>query len=174
MDLCFPQMEIDEEEDEDIYFSGKDLMRIRDAVALLLQSLLGLLQTFPLKDRPQSASHCTQVTNGFTNMAAACRSSCPDVPSVVCRSLLNCSTLSLSLGSRSLQCHSKFLFIYHVEKMILNMEAGPIISAQRSHQAEERSRDGFLRLEAAVFTKSWRTERGMVHGLNMPVTLQRL
>ncbi|XP_037530246.1 condensin-2 complex subunit D3 [Nematolebias whitei] len=55
------EMEIDEEEDEDIYFSGKDLMRIRDAVALLLQSLLRLLQTFPLKDQPQSASHCTQI-----------------------------------------------------------------------------------------------------------------
>lgn len=66
--VCFPQAEMDEDEDEDvdIHFSGQELMRIRDAVALLVQSLLRLLQTFPLKDRPQSASHCTQVTPGFT------------------------------------------------------------------------------------------------------------
>ncbi|XP_017277136.1 condensin-2 complex subunit D3 isoform X2 [Kryptolebias marmoratus] len=57
------EMEIDEEaeEDEDIHFSGRDLMRIRDAIALLVQSLLRLLQVFSLKDRPQSASHCTQI-----------------------------------------------------------------------------------------------------------------
>lgn len=58
-------MEVDEEEEEEeeLHFSGQDLMKIRDAVVLLVQSLLRLLQTFPLKDRPQSASNCTQVTN---------------------------------------------------------------------------------------------------------------
>lgn len=60
-----PQMEVDEEEEEEeeLHFSGQDLMKIRDAVVLLVQSLLRLLQTFSLKDRPQSASNCTQVTN---------------------------------------------------------------------------------------------------------------
>lgn len=56
----------DEEEEEELHFSGQDLMKIRDAVVLLVQSLLRLLQTFPLKDRPQSASNCTEVTKEFT------------------------------------------------------------------------------------------------------------
>nr|XP_046258478.1 condensin-2 complex subunit D3 isoform X2 [Scatophagus argus] len=60
-----PEMEMDEveeeEEEEELHFSGQDLMKIRDAVVLLVQSLLRLLQTFPLKDRPQSASNCTQI-----------------------------------------------------------------------------------------------------------------
>ncbi|XP_074503106.1 condensin-2 complex subunit D3 [Sebastes fasciatus] len=60
-----PEMEVDEadeeEEEEELNFSSKDLMKIRDAVVLLVQSLLRLLQTFPLKDRPQSAGNCTQI-----------------------------------------------------------------------------------------------------------------
>ncbi|KAM9344578.1 condensin-2 complex subunit D3 [Symphorus nematophorus] len=59
------EMEVDdaeeEEEEEELHFSGQDLMKIRDAVVLLVQSLLRLLQTFGLKDRPQSASNCTQI-----------------------------------------------------------------------------------------------------------------
>ncbi|XP_034408287.1 condensin-2 complex subunit D3 isoform X2 [Cyclopterus lumpus] len=59
------EMEVDgaeeEEEEEELNFSAKDLLNIRDAVVLLVQSLLRLLQTFPLKDRPQSAGHCTQI-----------------------------------------------------------------------------------------------------------------
>uniref|UniRef100_A0A4W6DQ61 Non-SMC condensin II complex, subunit D3 n=1 Tax=Lates calcarifer TaxID=8187 RepID=A0A4W6DQ61_LATCA len=55
--------EADEEEDEEeeLHFSGQDLMKIRDAVVLLVKSLLRFLQTFALKDRPQSASNCTQI-----------------------------------------------------------------------------------------------------------------
>ncbi|XP_045927155.1 condensin-2 complex subunit D3 [Micropterus dolomieu] len=60
-----PEMEVDEAEEEDeeeqIHFSGQDLMKIRDAVVLLVQSLLRLLQTFPLKDKPQIAGNCTQI-----------------------------------------------------------------------------------------------------------------
>lgn len=58
-------MEVDdeEEEEEELHFSGQDLMKIRDAVVLLVQSLLRLLETFQLKDRPQSTSNCMQVTN---------------------------------------------------------------------------------------------------------------
>uniref|UniRef100_A0A671W1A1 Non-SMC condensin II complex, subunit D3 n=1 Tax=Sparus aurata TaxID=8175 RepID=A0A671W1A1_SPAAU len=49
------EMEVDdeEEEEEELHFSGQDLMKIRDAVVLLVQSLLRLLETFQLKDRPQ-------------------------------------------------------------------------------------------------------------------------
>lgn len=65
---CCPQMEAADEEEEDeeeeeLHFSGQDLTKIRAAVVLLVQSLLRLLQTFPLKDRPQCASNCTQVTS---------------------------------------------------------------------------------------------------------------
>ncbi|XP_069578567.1 condensin-2 complex subunit D3 [Brachyistius frenatus] len=57
-----PEMEVDEEEEEEeLHFSGQDLMKIRDAVALLVQSLLRLVQMFPLKERVQSSSHCMQV-----------------------------------------------------------------------------------------------------------------
>ncbi|XP_035040242.1 condensin-2 complex subunit D3 isoform X2 [Hippoglossus stenolepis] len=56
-----PDMEVDEEEEEELYFSGVDLLKIRDAVFLLVQTLLRLLQTFSLKGRPQSASNCTQI-----------------------------------------------------------------------------------------------------------------
>ncbi|KAK2823917.1 hypothetical protein Q5P01_021092 [Channa striata] len=59
------EMEVDdaeeEDEEEEVHFSGQDLMKIRDAVALLIQSLLRLLHIFPLKDRPQSTSHLTQI-----------------------------------------------------------------------------------------------------------------
>ena len=64
--LLYSQMEVDEaeeeEEEEELHFSGQDLMKIREAVTFLVQSLLSLLQTFPLKDRLQTASNCTQVT----------------------------------------------------------------------------------------------------------------
>ncbi|XP_043992629.1 condensin-2 complex subunit D3 isoform X1 [Gambusia affinis] len=57
-----PEMEMEEEEEEDeLHFSGQELAKIRDAIAVLVQSLLRLLQTFSLKDRPQSASNCTQI-----------------------------------------------------------------------------------------------------------------
>ncbi|KAJ4948743.1 hypothetical protein JOQ06_020266 [Pogonophryne albipinna] len=41
--------------------NAEDLMKIREAVFQLVQSLLRLLQTFPLKDRPQSAGSFTQI-----------------------------------------------------------------------------------------------------------------
>lgn len=54
-------MDDDDREEEEIILSGQELIKIRDAVVILIQSLLRLLQTFPLRDRPQSASNCTQV-----------------------------------------------------------------------------------------------------------------
>lgn len=55
------EMDDDDREEEEIILSGQELIKIRDAVVLLIQSLLRLLQTFPLRDRPQIASNCTQV-----------------------------------------------------------------------------------------------------------------
>lgn len=60
-DIADLEVDEEEEEEEEVHFSGPDLMKIRDAVILLVQSLLRLLHTFPLKDRPQNASNFTQV-----------------------------------------------------------------------------------------------------------------
>ncbi|KAM9809913.1 condensin-2 complex subunit D3 isoform X2 [Syngnathus typhle] len=54
------EMEVDEEEEE-LIFSSQDLNKIRDALVLLVQSLLRLLQTLSLKDRAQSACRCVQI-----------------------------------------------------------------------------------------------------------------
>ncbi|XP_076025344.1 condensin-2 complex subunit D3 [Genypterus blacodes] len=57
------EMEVEEEEEEgeEVHFSGQDLVKLRDSVHLLVQSLLRLLQKFPLKDKPQCATNCTQI-----------------------------------------------------------------------------------------------------------------
>ncbi|XP_077437958.1 condensin-2 complex subunit D3 [Vanacampus margaritifer] len=55
------EMEVEEEEEEELNFSSQDLNRIRDALVLLVRSLLRLLQTFTLKGKPQSACCCTQI-----------------------------------------------------------------------------------------------------------------
>lgn len=55
------EAEEEEDEEEDIYFSNEDLMKIREAAVFLVHSILRLLQTFPLKDRPETASNFTQV-----------------------------------------------------------------------------------------------------------------
>ncbi|XP_053731109.1 condensin-2 complex subunit D3 [Synchiropus splendidus] len=61
------RMELDDDEEEEeeeegqIHFSTQDLVKIRDCVVILLQSLLKLLQTFPLKDFRGSANNCAQV-----------------------------------------------------------------------------------------------------------------
>lgn len=79
--------EDEEDEDEDVEpnFSGQDLNKIRDAVFLLVQSILKLLQMFPLKDRQQSASNCTKVAPSFhRNAAAAHDSKRTDSPACSC------------------------------------------------------------------------------------------
>ncbi|XP_057704666.1 condensin-2 complex subunit D3 isoform X2 [Corythoichthys intestinalis] len=57
------EMEVDEEEEEEVElnFSNQDLNRIRGAVVLLVQSILRLLQTFSLKEKPQIACTCIQI-----------------------------------------------------------------------------------------------------------------
>ena len=58
-----PQVDAEEEEQEEesLHFSPRDLLTIREAIVLLVRNLLRLLQTFPLKDKPQSADSCVQV-----------------------------------------------------------------------------------------------------------------
>ncbi|XP_061692445.1 condensin-2 complex subunit D3 isoform X2 [Syngnathoides biaculeatus] len=55
------EMDEEEEEEEELHLSSQDLKRIRNALVLLVQSLLRLLQTFTLRDKPQSAYNCTQI-----------------------------------------------------------------------------------------------------------------
>ncbi|KAK7901548.1 hypothetical protein WMY93_018317 [Mugilogobius chulae] len=55
------EMEEEDEEDAAEHFSGRDLVEIRSAVVLLVESLLNLLRLFSLKDFPQNAKNCTQV-----------------------------------------------------------------------------------------------------------------
>uniref|UniRef100_A0A803T7G9 Condensin-2 complex subunit D3 n=1 Tax=Anolis carolinensis TaxID=28377 RepID=A0A803T7G9_ANOCA len=52
----------DEEGEEEVYFSAHELLQIREALFLLLKSLLRLLSKFSLKERPQCVETCIQVT----------------------------------------------------------------------------------------------------------------
>ncbi|MGH0159308.1 UNVERIFIED_CONTAM: hypothetical protein FKN15_040679 [Acipenser sinensis] len=51
-----------DQEEEEVYFSGQDLLQVREGIFSLLKNLLRLLLRFPLKDKPQSVQHCLQVT----------------------------------------------------------------------------------------------------------------
>lgn len=123
---CFPQMEMEEaeEEEEELHFSGQDLMKIRDAVVLLVQSLLRLLQTFTLKDRPQIASNCTQVTTNSTITLTSYYTKQVTCFFFLCRSSLSSFTLSPSLESWPLPLNSEFsdVLLCHVEKSIQDMK----------------------------------------------------
>lgn len=57
-------MEIDDDEDDEeegMYFSAHDLLKLREGVVLLVRTLLRLLEKFSLRDKPQSADSCVQV-----------------------------------------------------------------------------------------------------------------
>lgn len=57
-------MEIDDDEDDEeegMYFSAQDLLKLREGVVLLVRTLLRLLEKFSLRDKPQSADSCVQV-----------------------------------------------------------------------------------------------------------------
>uniref|UniRef100_H9G4I1 Condensin-2 complex subunit D3 n=1 Tax=Anolis carolinensis TaxID=28377 RepID=H9G4I1_ANOCA len=53
--------EEDEEGEEEVYFSAHELLQIREALFLLLKSLLRLLSKFSLKERPQCVETCIQI-----------------------------------------------------------------------------------------------------------------
>lgn len=57
-------MEIDDDEDDEeegMYFSAQDLLKLREGIVLLVRTLLRLLEKFSLRDKPQSADSCVQV-----------------------------------------------------------------------------------------------------------------
>ncbi|XP_029429112.1 condensin-2 complex subunit D3 [Rhinatrema bivittatum] len=59
-----PEMDDIFEEDEgqdDMYFSARDLLEIRDAIFFLLKKFLRLLPKFALKEKFQSVQHCIQI-----------------------------------------------------------------------------------------------------------------
>ncbi|MGH0146152.1 UNVERIFIED_CONTAM: hypothetical protein FKN15_055309 [Acipenser sinensis] len=56
-----------DQEEEEVYFSGQDLLQVREGIFSLLKNLLRLLLRFPLKDKPQSVQHCLQILIELTN-----------------------------------------------------------------------------------------------------------
>ncbi|KFQ52528.1 Condensin-2 complex subunit D3, partial [Nestor notabilis] len=61
------QEEEEEEDDENVYFSTDDLLQVRNAIFLLLKTILRLLPKFPLKEKPQCVHNCLQVFVEVTN-----------------------------------------------------------------------------------------------------------
>ncbi|XP_062864703.1 condensin-2 complex subunit D3 [Trichomycterus rosablanca] len=62
------EMDIDEEEEEEVYFSAQDLLKIREDVISLMQSLLGLLEKFSLKGKPQTVDSCVRLFTELANL----------------------------------------------------------------------------------------------------------
>ncbi|TRY56494.1 hypothetical protein DNTS_008784 [Danionella cerebrum] len=61
-------MEIDEDdEDEGIYLSTQDLLKLREGIVLLVRTLLRLLERFSMRDKPQSADSCVQLFTELTD-----------------------------------------------------------------------------------------------------------
>lgn len=59
-------MEIDGDEDDEeevMYFSAQDLLKLREDIVMLIRALLRLLEKFSLKDKPQSTDSCVQVSD---------------------------------------------------------------------------------------------------------------
>ncbi|XP_016299020.1 condensin-2 complex subunit D3-like isoform X2 [Sinocyclocheilus anshuiensis] len=61
------EMEIDDDEEEGVYFSAQDLLKLREGIVLLVRTLLRLLERFSLRDKPQSADSCVQLFTELTN-----------------------------------------------------------------------------------------------------------
>ncbi|XP_078195997.1 condensin-2 complex subunit D3 isoform X2 [Callithrix jacchus] len=58
---------IEEQEDENICFSPRDLSQIRNAIFHLLKNFLRLLPKFSLKEKPQCVQNCIEVFVALTN-----------------------------------------------------------------------------------------------------------
>uniref|UniRef100_A0A8C5SPB8 Condensin-2 complex subunit D3 n=1 Tax=Laticauda laticaudata TaxID=8630 RepID=A0A8C5SPB8_LATLA len=65
-----PSEDIFEEEDvqEEMYFSARELLEIREALFLLLRNLLRLFSKFSLKERPQCVQGCIQIFVNLTSL----------------------------------------------------------------------------------------------------------
>ncbi|KAE8591973.1 hypothetical protein XENTR_v10018618 [Xenopus tropicalis] len=57
----------EEQDEEEMYFSTRDLLNIRDSIFRLLKNFLRLLPRFSLKEKPQSVLHCIQVFINLTS-----------------------------------------------------------------------------------------------------------
>ncbi|GCB74010.1 condensin-2 complex subunit D3 [Scyliorhinus torazame] len=55
------------EEDGDVFFSMRDLCRIRDGIFSLMKNILRLLSKFFLKEKPDCTQHCLQLFAELTN-----------------------------------------------------------------------------------------------------------
>ncbi|KAM4828187.1 condensin-2 complex subunit D3 isoform 2-T2 [Thomomys bottae] len=58
---------IEDEDEESMYFSARDLSQIRDAIFHLLNNFLRLLPKFSLKEKPQCVQTCIEVFIALTN-----------------------------------------------------------------------------------------------------------
>ncbi|XP_012865287.1 PREDICTED: condensin-2 complex subunit D3 [Dipodomys ordii] len=58
---------IEDEDEESIYFSARDLSQIRNAIFHLLKNFLRLLPKFSLKEKPQCVQTCVEVFVALTN-----------------------------------------------------------------------------------------------------------
>ncbi|CAM4666623.1 unnamed protein product [Lepidochelys olivacea] len=68
MDEIFEE---DEDQEEEIYFSGHDLLQIREAILLLLKNFLRLLPKFSLKEKPHCVQNCMQTFVELTSFEPA-------------------------------------------------------------------------------------------------------
>lgn len=57
------ETEVSEEDnqDEEMFFSARDLLEIRNGIVLLVKTILKLLMSFSLKDKPQCVLKCAKV-----------------------------------------------------------------------------------------------------------------
>nr|XP_020142447.1 condensin-2 complex subunit D3 [Microcebus murinus] len=58
---------IEQEDEENIYFSARDLSQIRNAIFHVLKNFLRLLPKFSLKEKPQCVQNCIEVFVTLTN-----------------------------------------------------------------------------------------------------------
>ncbi|XP_043937100.1 condensin-2 complex subunit D3 [Protopterus annectens] len=73
-----PDMEdmFDEEDEEggdqeDVYFTTHDILRIRNTIFVMLKNFLRLLSKFPMKEKPQCVVHCLQIFIELTRIEPA-------------------------------------------------------------------------------------------------------
>lgn len=60
---------IEEQEDEEnIFFSSRDLCQIRNAIFHVLKNFLRLLLKFSLKEKPQCIQNCVEVSENSRNL----------------------------------------------------------------------------------------------------------
>ncbi|XP_075772514.1 condensin-2 complex subunit D3-L [Pelodiscus sinensis] len=70
MDEIFEE---EEDQEEEIYFSARDLLQIREAIFLLLKNFLRLLPKFSLKEKPLCVLNCMQIFVELTSFEPAVR-----------------------------------------------------------------------------------------------------